>query len=266
MKNDVNEYCDKFVKEAKIWKYKENVFEETIDRVVEEDFLAIKINNRIIAELSCLLSHKEYLAIGFLFTEGFISDLSDLKNKRTRKNVFSAKLHKHISMKDKKPTYLSGCGKSFTFKSSSSFPDALNIDISLMHCFSAEKILRTLSEFLRSDSIHLATGGTHAAAMATEDEILFFAPDIGRHNAMQKVIGWAFSKKVSMHDKIIFSTGRISGEVVHYALAIGAPLIVSPSAPTNLAVNRAKNAGITLIGFARGKRLSIFSHPERVQV
>ena len=109
-----------------------------------------------------------------------------------------------------------------------------------------------------------STGGVHSAAIAERDQILFYSEDIGRHNAVDKIVGECILKDISLEDKILLTSGRISSEIVIKGAKLGLPLIVSRSAPTSLAVELARETGITLVGFARGKRLNIYSHSVRI--
>ena len=103
------------------------------------------------------------------------------------------------------------------------------------------------------------------AAVADLKEILIFREDIGRHNAVDKVIGSALSKGILLEDKILFSTGRISSEIIFKTQKCKIPAIASRSAPTNQAVKLAKDLNITLVGFARGNRMNIYSNEERIR-
>ena len=108
------------------------------------------------------------------------------------------------------------------------------------------------------------SGGTHTAAIASGKKIIYQLEDIGRHNALDKVIGRALLKEINLKDKILLTSGRISSEMIIKVLKQGIPFLVSRSAPTGAALKIAGSKNITLLGFCRGKRFNIYSGEERV--
>ncbi len=131
---------------------------------------------------------------------------------------------------------------------------------------SVAEILALMEDLPKRQEIFRQTGATHAIflAEAGPGKIVLGAEDVGRHNAFDKVIGQALMKNLAMADKIALLSGRASFEMVLKAARAGIPIVSSVSAPTSLAVKLAYLQGITLIGFARGERLNIYTHPQRV--
>ncbi|MCK4423331.1 MAG: formate dehydrogenase accessory sulfurtransferase FdhD, partial [Candidatus Omnitrophica bacterium] len=101
-------------------------------------------------------------------------------------------------------------------------------------------------------------------ALSDTQKILILKEDIGRHNAVDKVLGQALIDKKKLNKRMILTSGRITSEIVRKTLRHQIPILVSPSAPTDLALRLAQDFGLTLIGFARGSRLNVYTHPQRV--
>ena len=110
----------------------------------------------------------------------------------------------------------------------------------------------------------IATGGVHNAALCAADDLLAVRTDIGRHNALDKLYGYSLLHGIRMADKLIAFSGRLSSEVVLKAAKMGCGLLLSKSAPTDLALKLAEELGITCIGFIRGRRLTVYTYPERL--
>jgi len=105
----------------------------------------------------------------------------------------------------------------------------------------------------------------HACALADENDLLLYAEDVGRHNAFDKIVGMAVLGDVALADKLVITTGRLSGEIVAKAFNCGVPMLASRSAVTDLAVELARRSGMTLVGFLRGRRLNVYTGYQRVR-
>ena len=118
--------------------------------------------------------------------------------------------------------------------------------------------------FNKRSELYEATGCMHSAALSDGEDFIAFAEDIGRHNAVDKVIGEVILDGEKFSGKLMMASGRLSSEIVSKCSRWGIPIIASRAAPTALAVDIADAAGITLVGFVRGSRLNVYTHPERV--
>lgn len=108
------------------------------------------------------------------------------------------------------------------------------------------------------------TGGVHTAALAKDGELLMVREDVGRHNAMEKLLGACMRQAVDTSDKVIVFSGRVASEILEKAAAVGCSVLIAISAPTSLAVRQAEEKGILLIGFARGDSFNVYTSPERI--
>jgi FdhD protein len=120
----------------------------------------------------------------------------------------------------------------------------------------------------QAQEVFASTGGLHAAALFTADgELLALREDVGRHNALDKVIGArALGGELPLHDSVLLVSGRVSFEIVQKAGMAGSPIMAAISAPTDLAVATAQRLGMTLVGFLRGERFNIYTGRERIDL
>ncbi|MEJ2696027.1 MAG: formate dehydrogenase accessory sulfurtransferase FdhD [Candidatus Sulfobium sp.] len=130
--------------------------------------------------------------------------------------------------------------------------------------FEAEIVRNTFGEFQKKSEGYRATGGVHSAALTDGLHILAFAEDIGRHNAVDKVIGYCLLENIPFRGKIMLASGRLSSEIVSKCARCRIPVIVSRAAPTSLAVKIAESSGLTLIGFVRGNRMNVYAGKHRI--
>lgn len=125
--------------------------------------------------------------------------------------------------------------------------------------FTAKEILSLAGKFSGLSGLFSLTGGAHSAAICDTREILYFAEDIGRHNAIDKVLGGALIDCADISDKMLLTSGRVSSEIIRKLIRAGIPAAVSRSAPTGTAVELAREHGLMLAGFARGDSINFYS-------
>jgi len=159
-------------------------------------------------------------------------------------------------------TITSGCGKGVTFSDGAGLE---RLPVKTMRVkVTAAYIRALLKEFRSISNLFQKTGGVHSAALADRNGISLFSEDIGRHNAVDKIIGKAFLTNTPLEDKILLSSGRISSEIMTKVIRNKIPILVSRTAPTCMSLTYAEDHGITLVGFARGNRMNIYTHPQRI--
>lgn len=130
---------------------------------------------------------------------------------------------------------------------------------------SAEKAIEFMEELLSSSRLHKETHGTHCSALADTEKIIVLRDDIGRHNTIDMLGGYALLGDIDCSDKIIVKTGRVSSEIAEKVWTLGIPIMISHSVPTSEAVGIVKDAGITLIGHVRGGTFKVYSNERRVR-
>lgn len=244
----------------KIIRVKQDEAVELDDTVAIEKKIKIYVNNEEVVSLSASPSQIKELVVGFLMTEEILKGdwcPEKITIEENEKEVNArVELEGHVSLEGK--TITSGCMSSVSFLSNvkGSIDDNLKIK--------PDKLFRLFKEFQEKSILYRTTGCIHAAALADETEILFIAEDVGRHNAVDKVIGWALLNRVPFKGKIMLVSGRISSEMALKTAKWKIPLIVSRTAPTSLAVEIGEDAGLTIIGFLRGNRFNIYCHGDRI--
>ncbi len=250
----------------KVLKIKGGSKEIIDDLVIEEVPFTLNIGNKELVTLLCTPSDLKDLAIGFLFTSALIKKIQDIKKIVINQEQWVAYIDLAVADIDLvfKRLYTSGCGRGTLFYSAQ---DLLNRGkvVSDFRITSA-KIIFLMTEFQRMSEVYLKTGGAHSAAIADNKGITVFKEDIGRHNAIDKVIGRCLTESVDLENKILITSGRISSEVLLKAQKCRMPVIVSKSAPTNQAVKLARDMAITLVGFARGDRMNVYSGEARIKL
>jgi FdhD protein len=235
-----------------------NVSETATHEVVEEIPFALFINGRHAMTAMMSPVNMEDFVTGYLFTEQIIKAAEEIESIRIEKNRISVITKNLFKVLGPKKTILSGCGGSSSFIDPAKLPK-----ITSDFVISAEKIHGWIKTALDSE-LHRTTGGIHVVALLDADKILSVSEDIGRHNALDRVIGYGLRTGIDFSKTLVISSGRISSEMVRKCLIANIPVIISRSATTTLAAEIADKAGLTVIGFARGGKLNIYTHAERV--
>lgn len=234
------------------------------DEVIIEHPFTIYINGEDLVTILCTPSLLIELTVGFLFSENYIDTLDEIQDLEVEENSKSI----NVSLKEnKRPlrdkyrgrrTITSGCGKNTSFYNI--VDSKATSKISKKMYIKPVSVVQLMREFNKLSVLFKETGGVHSCALASEDGILFYAEDIGRHNALDKVLGSGHLASLVFEDKLVLSTGRISSEMLIKSAKRKIPVIISRSAPTSLAIDLAKELGITLIGFARGDKMNIYNN------
>jgi len=242
---------------------------ETDDTVVREFSLTIILNNHELATLLCSPTNLEYLAIGFLSSEGLLKS----KDEIAKITVEESKGIVQVGTRGGKeaaseplpmPIIGSGGGRGLH-----RYGADANTSYAKIHSqtkISAHEVFTLVKEFIHRSEVFKATGGVHSAALCNTQDILVFNEDIGRHNAIDKVFGQCILEDIPPDDRIIITSGRVSSEILLKVARRNIPILISKSAPTNLGVRLADDLGITLIGFVRGRKMNLYANSWRVDL
>jgi FdhD protein len=247
------------------------VFGRHPDLLAVEEPLEIRVNGKPLAVTMRTPGHELELALGFLYTEGIIAGPSDVVTARMcidNENAVEVTLRGPLEQESRNFYTTSSCG--VCGKASI---DAVRVhshhDISADTTIVARSVLTSLPDRLRAAQKGFSrTGGSHAVGMFTATgETIAVREDVGRHNAMDKVVGSSFQKgRLPLSSHIVLVSGRASFELTQKAWVAGAPILAAVSAPSTLAVDLAAEAGITLVGFLRGDTMNIYTRPDRISL
>jgi len=241
----------KFCTTRKLWKITdENLGQadlEQEDMVIREYNLKVFLNSREVTTLTCSPVDLEYLVVGFLFAEGFIERKGDLQKIaiNEEKGIVEVETRRNPEVSEVTP-------------SRASYAKHSDLRVGV------DTIFRLAAQLQEKSRVFRETGGVHSAGVADGEEIIVFHEDIGRYNALDKVTGRCLLEEIPLQDKIIIFSGRVPSKVVQKVARMGARILVAVSAPTDLGIELAEEAGITLIGFARNQRMNIYTHPQRI--
>jgi len=251
-------------KEINIRKINKDKQEDATDLIIEEVPLELFVNYKFYAALMCTPIEVKELAIGFLFSESIISSINSIKSIEEKyENRLCIILDHEIIMDASNVSALtSGCGSGSVHIKSLEEGSIKSIESNCT--FAIKDILSTMSEFNNKSELFRQTGGVHSSCICNDNSILLFSEDIGRHNALDKVIGKALMSNMDLRNKLVMTTGRISSDIVIKVAKASIQLIVSHSAPTSLAISIAKAANITIIGFVRGNKMNIYCNEYRI--
>ncbi|MQL51150.1 formate dehydrogenase accessory sulfurtransferase FdhD [Desulfofundulus thermobenzoicus] len=243
--------------------------QSTTDQVVREVPVTLFLNDEELVTLVCSPDHLEELAVGFLCSEGILRKPGDLKGITVHRDdglIWVETTGPAPAREGFLKRYLTTC----CGRSRSSFyfiNDARGIKpVTSPLQIPLERALAFAREMEGKAALFRATGGSHGAALYSREKALFFYEDIGRHNAVDKIFGRAFLDGIALGDKLLVFSGRVSSEILIKVARMGIPVIIARGAPTDLALAMARETGITVAGFARGDRMNVYTHSERIIV
>lgn len=235
------------------------------DVIALDEPICVFVNGEYHVTLIATPTKKEELAVGYLRSEGIIKTADEIKSINLVDNDVHVELKEQVDLRNAAVNMMNlivtACGASRRTRIRSFDLPKVESDVQIV----IESVLEVVNDLNKHSKIHLETGGTHAAMVYSEHgELLSFAEDVGRHNAVDKVIGSMVLKGYDMDRCIMACSGRQSGEMVQKAAMSGIPIIASMTAPLISGIRMAEMTGLTLICFARGKRLQVYTNPQRL--
>ena len=235
------------------------------DEIAVEEPLEIRVDGRPIAVTMRTPGHDEELSVGFLRSEG-IAAVSAHPAADLAANVIDVEVEGHVDFDRLARNFYtsSSCGVCGKGALEAVAEEAPRVESELV--VSAELVAELPDRLREAQPAFAATGGLHATGLfSSEGELLVVREDVGRRNAMDKVVGWAFGEGLlPLSDKVLCVSGRLSFELVQKAAVAGCPLVAAVGAPSTLAVDLARDRGVTLCGFVRGGRVNVYSEPQRI--
>ena len=249
--------------------------EQRRDLVAGESPLHIFLNQTHYVTILCSPSQLEELSIGHLLSEGVLKSIDEVREVRLEKGgECRIRLRSGIDAEKRilisQPftrLIVSACG-SPDYWPLSKLIDRIDLPkVPLGFTVEARVILRSVRRLNALGTTFRKTGGVHIAALYSRDgELMTFAEDVGRHNAVDKVLGAGALKRLDFQNCFLASSGRLTGDIVLKAARMRIPVVASMTAAIDSGVEAAQRTGVTLIGFARGKRMNVYTHPERVNL
>ena len=250
-----------------IVRYSHSGWTSVRDVVVQETSLTIYVNDSEVVTLLCSPFDLRHLVLGYLGSMMLLRRKEDVRalvldEEKGRAWVETAEDVDVPSRLLVARIVGSGCESGAAFDAVR--PVAGNRNESTLQLDAADA-LRLSRELQTRSDVYRSTGGVHSAALCTRSEILLFSEDIGRHNAVDRLFGRCFESDIRTHDKVLLTSGRITSEIVLKSARQEVPIIISRSAPTGRAIELADTAGVTVVGFARGARMNVYTHFERIE-
>lgn len=227
------------------------------DEVAVEKSLKLIVNGNLIAKIKLSPGLEKEFVIGYLFGEGFIDSLCQIKNLRYESDIVEVRIYRLPSSLE---SYISSeCISGF--RTSSTKKGQVKSDLRV----SKKEILENMKKMQASSEVWLSTGGVHSSALVYP-EGMFVVEDVSRHVTIDKLIGMGLKKGIDFSKSYVLTSGRIPADMVRKLARAGIPVVASRTAVLLSAIEEAEKSGITLVGFVRAGRMNIYTHAERIVV
>lgn len=235
-------------------------------RVVEEKPLTLFLNSQEIVTMMTIGDHPELLALGYLLNQNMLHGDDDIRGVEYDDDlevvIVRTGSETNYEEKLKKKIRTSGCAQGTIF--GDVFDTFETIELDTDACLKTSWLYSLTKKINTAPSLYLSAGAIHGCVLCEEDRPLAYMEDVGRHNAVDKIAGWMFRENCPPENKIFYTTGRLTSEMVIKTVMMKIPILVSRSGFTAWGVELARKAGLTLIGRARGKRFVVLSGAQRL--
>lgn len=249
---------------AKITTYHDGRWEQQTLKVICETPVTLLVNNEPWLTFMCTPVNLEALGVGFLFNEEIIHAMDDVASVRICPG--SDNIDIWLTRTVSKPAgwiRTSGCsgGETSIREGTQTRTKVVPLNGAVL---TPDQVGALIGQLLEAQDLYRQSGGVHTSALSDGDDILVTAEDIGRHNSLDKLAGRCLLEGIHPGRRILLTTGRISSEMMQKAGRMAAAVVISRTSPTSLSVRMAHEMGITLVGYARRDRFSIYTHPDRI--
>ena len=224
--------------------------------VVREQPLTVYVDGERFLTLLCSPFQLEPLVLGYLWMEKVIAGLDEVAGLQISEVDGRADVTlRHPVTLPTERILTSGCGGGITFRVDPRLFPRITSDVRVSPADLGDR----MHDLLREAVHYHASRGIHGAALADRDRVLLVAEDVGRHNAVDKLMGLALQRGIPSTDRILLSTGRVSSEMLLKAARMGVPIVASRTSPTEMAVALAEQLGVTVVGYLRGESLNLYA-------
>ena len=249
-------------------RYQDGGWKRTESEVIVEAAVSLTVNGEPWLTFRCTPINLEALAVGFLFDEGLIKARDEIAS------VYVCERQDNIDVWINHPVQkpalwqrTSGCTGGMTAVESiyNLPPLPVNEPSKDLQDISPEQVNSLVRLLFKAQHLYRSAGGVHTSVLSDGASIIVSSEDIGRHNTLDKIAGLCLLQDLHPPRRILLTTGRISSEMIQKAARIGASVVISYTSPSSVSIQLAQQMGIVLIGYARGSRFNVYSHPEKVK-
>jgi len=251
--------------EVNLTRIKGNKREEISDLVARETIFTILLNKKKLVTLNCSPEKYKYLGLGFLYTSGIL---------QKKENIISLLIDEKQGLMNIKIKGASLSSENIINSNlwignyqQSEDQNVIPLSIDTSFKISSDFIYSLIFKMQERANFFKLTGGVHSCALVDKQgSIILFSEDISRYNTIDKILGEAFENDITTEDKIILTSCRITSGILKKMIIGKLPVVISRAASTDLAIKLAKRAGITLVGFVRGRRMNVYTYPQRIEI